>query len=399
MSTLLKKRVDVEGAREAPALEGRRIALFSGNYNYTRDGANQALNRLVAHLEGDGATVRVYSPTGAKPAFEPQGTLISVPSIAFPGRGEYRLALGLPKSIREDLRRFDPELVHLSAPDWLGSRALAWARHEQRVPVIASLHTRFERYLESYGLGLFRPVMEAYLRRFYGRCDLVLVPNRPIFDEMAQDHAGKLGIWSRGVDRDLFNPARRSGAWRRARGFQDTEVVLLFFGRLVVEKGTKHFAEIVCKLRALGIPARVLIVGDGPARERLRSDVGDAHFTGHLSGEDLATAIASADIMINPSLSEAFGNVNLEGLASGLTVVAADCDSARNLIVHGANGWLCTASPQNWAEDIAQLIESPFKRVALGNAATRSAASHDWRSVMGEVKSAYANLLSTGGLR
>src|SRR4029453_3460777 len=98
---------------------GLRVALFSGNYNYTRDGANQALNRLTGFLLERGASVRVYSPTPATPAFEPVGELVSVPSIAIPGRGEYRLGLGLPRRLREDVRAFAPTVVHLSAPDLL----------------------------------------------------------------------------------------------------------------------------------------------------------------------------------------------------------------------------------------------------------------------------------------
>src|SRR5688500_11981136 len=95
-----------------------RVALFSGNYNYVRDGANQALNKLVRHLLDAGVTVRVYSPTVDKPAFAPEGDLVSVPAFAMPGgRGEYKVALGLPRAPREDLEAFAPNLVHVSAPE------------------------------------------------------------------------------------------------------------------------------------------------------------------------------------------------------------------------------------------------------------------------------------------
>src|SRR5947209_18578056 len=92
-----------------------RIALFSGNYNYTRDGANQALNRLVDYLLRQGAAVRVYSPTVKTPAFQAHGDIVSVPSVALPGRGEYRLALGLPHRVRQDILRFAPNIFHVSA--------------------------------------------------------------------------------------------------------------------------------------------------------------------------------------------------------------------------------------------------------------------------------------------
>ena len=130
-----------------PLAEGLIIALFSGNYNCVRDGANKALNKLVAFLISEGAQVRVYSPTSARPAFQPAGDLVSVPSFPLPGRAEYRLAPRLPRSIKRDIERFAPTHFHLSAPDWLGTSAQAFAAR-LGVPVVASLHTRFEAYLE-----------------------------------------------------------------------------------------------------------------------------------------------------------------------------------------------------------------------------------------------------------
>src|SRR6478609_4687403 len=93
-----------------------RVALFSGNYNYVRDGANQALNRLVGYLLKQGAQVRIYSPTVAEPAFPPTGDLVSLPSVSIPGRPEYRLGLGLNSRVRRDLDQFQPNIVHIAAP-------------------------------------------------------------------------------------------------------------------------------------------------------------------------------------------------------------------------------------------------------------------------------------------
>ena len=122
-----------------------RIALFSGNYNIVRDGANKALNRLVDFLLERGAAVRIYSPTTDRPAFAPSGDLVSVPSLPIPRRSDYRLALGLTAAIRADIRRFRPTHFHLSCPDLLGTQAQMFAR-ELGVPVVASMHTRFETY-------------------------------------------------------------------------------------------------------------------------------------------------------------------------------------------------------------------------------------------------------------
>src|SRR5574338_404271 len=132
-----------------PVTRPLRIALFSGNFNYLREGANQSLNRLVGYLEGAGHRVRVYSPVTDTPAFPPQGTLIPVPSIPLPIRSEFRLALGIPPAVRRDIERFAPDLIHVSVPDILNTRAETWAE-QRNVPIVASLHTRFETYPAYY---------------------------------------------------------------------------------------------------------------------------------------------------------------------------------------------------------------------------------------------------------
>jgi glycosyltransferase involved in cell wall biosynthesis len=143
-----------------------RIALFSGNYNYLREGANQALNKLVAYLERQGHAVRAYSPVTDTPAFEPEGTLVPVPSIPLPIRTEFRLALGMPRFIRRDVERFAPDLVHLSTPDILNTRAETFAIR-RNIPIVTSLHTRFETYPEHYpGLAWLAPLALAQQRRF-----------------------------------------------------------------------------------------------------------------------------------------------------------------------------------------------------------------------------------------
>jgi len=209
--------------REREALQsarGLRVALFSGNYNYARDGANKALNKLVRHLLNEGAHVRVYSPTGRTPAFEPAGELVSVPSVPFPFRPEYRIALGLPAATKRDIAAFRPNIIHLAAPDWLGTAAL---RHAQslRLPVVASFHTRFETYLEYYGLGWLRQWAWARQRRFYLCADRVLAPNPPIEAHLKQMGVSQENIrsWTRGVETDIFCPSRRDERWRSDHGF------------------------------------------------------------------------------------------------------------------------------------------------------------------------------------
>ncbi|HJV41832.1 glycosyltransferase family 1 protein [Caulobacter sp.] len=386
----LAERSIRQPAEEKPA-EGIRLALFSGNYNYTRDGSNQALNRLAAYLIEAGASVRVYSPTTDTPAFEPAGELVSAPSVAIPGRSEYRLALGLTRALKDDLARFQPTLIHLSAPDLLGAQAGRWGRR-MGLPVVASLHTRFETYLSYYGLDWLRPGVERYLDRFYRGCDRVLAPNAPIAELLRDQGLGeRVRVWGRGVDRDRFSPDRRDLAWRRSLGIADNEIVVAFLGRLVMEKGLDVLAETFARLRDQ--PIRPLIIGEGPARAFLEARLPEAIFTGHLDGDALGRAVSSADILFNPSLTEAFGNASLEGMAAGLAVLCPRAPSTSALITDAQDGVLASRpDAESYATAIQGLIAEPLRRLRIGRAARASSARYDWREICAGVLDVYREL-------
>jgi len=284
--------------------------------------------------------------------------------------------------------------VHVSTPDILGTRAETFAK-SLGVPIIASLHTRFETYFEHYGLGWARPLAEAHLRRFYRRSEHVLAPTPGIVDELRQLRGdARASLWSRGVDRELFDPKRRDMEWRRATGFSDDDVVVLFFGRLVLEKGVRDFVAIVRQLQARGLAVKPLVVGAGPAADEFQP-LGDAVLAGHLDGPDLARAIASADILIHPSRTEAFGNVVLEAMASGLAIVSADTDSSRQLIEHGRSGVLVSAPDADaFGAEIATLIADPQRRQQLGSEARKASARFSWDAASDSVLAAYRSLLS-----
>ena len=372
-----------------------RVALFSGNYNYVRDGANMTLNRLVAYLERQGIPVRVYSPTTDTPAFEPAGTLISVPSIPVPRRPEYRIALGLPRSVREDLIRFNPTIVHLSAPDLLGSAAQRQARR-MGIPAVASFHTRFETYLKFYGLGFLESAALRYMRRFYNRCAQIYAPSACTAASLHEEGlAHEVRIWSRGVDRHMFNPDRRDENWRQSLGIKPDDVVLAFVGRLVLEKGLDVMANLSEALQKRGVSHKVLIVGDGPERAPMQERLPHAIFTGFLSGEALARAYASADIFINPSTTEAFGNVTLEAMASGLPCICADATGARSLVNHNANGYLITPSKlEDYVSRTEELIRNETLRRQMGAEGRKISARYDWDNVMESLVGHYREALA-----
>ncbi len=372
-----------------------RVALFSGNYNYQTDGANKALNRLVGYLERQGVPVLVFSPTSDTPAFPPEGELVSVPSFPVPGRGEYRIGLPLNGALRARITAFAPTLIHLSAPDWLGHSALAFAER-RGVPAVASFHTRFDTYFSYYGLPWVQSLIRRRMGRFYSRCEHVYVPTQSVGDVLVQD--GIIGdnrrTWSRGVDRDLFTPAQRDLAWRRSVGLGDDEIVISFVGRLVKEKGPDELKRLTAELRKLGHRVRPLVVGDGPERARLEAAMPDAVFTGHLSGTDLARAYASSDIYFNPSLTETFGNVTLEAMASGVATVCVEATGSASLIQRGETGLLLDPlKKESWARDIAPLCGDRALRSRLAGAARERSGDYDWDLVLGEVLAQYHEVI------
>ena len=373
-----------------------RVALFSGNYNYTVDGANRALNKLVDHLERSaGAQVRVYSPTSPTPAFPPAGELISVPSVTIPSRKDYRIALGLPSRIRRDIEAFAPDIIHLSAPDLLGWEALKLARR-LGIPAVASLHTLFDTYLDYYSLGWLRPFLQRRLEAFYSGCDYVLAPTQAIADRLEREAcAAQVRIWARGVDGELFNPARRCEVWRRSHGFNGERPVVVFFGRVVMEKGLAVFSDTVRQLERDRGPIPVLVIGDGPALPWFKERLPNAVFTGFLSGEPLARAVASGDILLNPSSTETFGNVNLEAMASGLALVCADAPNTRALLRHGRSGLICAPTDvQAYVNAVDLLMQQPSERWRLGRAAHQQSALYRWPEILEGVGAVYHEALS-----
>ena len=372
-----------------------RIALFSGNYNYVRDGANQALNRLVEYLLCQGAHVRVYAPTIPEPAFEAIGDLVSVPAMAIPGRPEYRLPLCISPRVRRDLTAFAPNVVHVASPDIVSHRVISWARRHG-VPVVASVHTRFETYLGYYHLEWLEPAVRAILRRFYRRCDAIVAPAESTAAILrAQRMNSDISIWTRGIDRKQFNPERRRLDFRRAHGIADDDVVVGFLGRLVLEKGLDIFADSIDAAVALGTTMRVLVIGEGPARAWFAERLPQAIFTGELSGTDLAIALASTDVFLNPSITETFGNVTLEAMACALPVVAAAASGATSLVRDGVTGTLAApGDADGFALALDAYVRDPDLRARHGSAGLAVARTMDWDAINKAVMRVYARVIT-----
>jgi glycosyltransferase involved in cell wall biosynthesis len=372
-----------------------RIALFAGNYNYVRDGANQALNRLVGYLLRQGAQVRIYAPTVPNPAFEPVGDVVSVPAMPIPFRSEYRLPLMLPPKVRGDLAKFNPNVAHIASPDIVAHRAVSWARR-RNIPVVASVHTRFETYLAYYHMEALEPAARAILRRLYRRCDALLAPSESTAAVLRAHRMNRhISIWARGVDREQFNPERRDLGWRRDLGIGDDEMIVAFLGRVVMEKGLDVFADTIDALAARSVPHRVVVIGEGPARPWFEARLPDsAVFVGHQEGPDLARALASTDVFLNPSITETFGNVTLEAMACKLPVVAAEATGATSLVRDGQTGLLVEpGDAEAYADALAAYAADPGLRLRHGEAGLAFARTMDWDRINSAVFGVYGRVI------
>jgi glycosyltransferase involved in cell wall biosynthesis len=204
-----------------------------------------------------------------------------------------------------------------------------------------------------------------------------------------------IGLWSRGVDRTQFRSDRRDLAWRRARGMADGDVAIGFLGRLVMEKGLDAFADTVDELKRRKVPHKVLVLGDGPARGWFAERAPEAHFAGYLMGEELGRAIASMDVFFNPSITETFGNVTLEAMASGLPVVAARATGSTSLVIDGKTGRLVAPNDIGaFADAIAAYITDPALRAAHGTAGEARSQEFSWDAINRTLAETYLRLIS-----
>ncbi|MBL8362038.1 MAG: glycosyltransferase family 1 protein [Rubrivivax sp.] len=278
------------------------------------------------------------------------------------------------------LRR--PDVVHVATEGPLGWSALQAATH-LRVPVTSDFRTNFHAYSRHYGIGwLHRPIM-AYLRKFHNRCACTMVPTETLKRELERAGFERLQVVQRGVDTDRYGPTRRSDELRRGWGAGPDDVVVGIVGRLAAEKNLGLVVDAFREIRRTVAAARLVFIGDGPLRADLQAGCADAVFTGNRSGLDLAAHYASLDLFLFPSLTETFGNVTVEALASGLPVVAYDHAAAGQLIRSGTNGLLCTpGDTAGFIEAAIELAERAPLRAAIAAQARATALGLGWDAVV-----------------
>lgn len=359
------------------------------------NGVAMTMGRMVAGLRARGHRVQLIRPrqysaevAAAGPGFEE----VLVSGFPLPRYDSLRMGLPAGAVLARLWRAHRPDVVHVATEGPLGWSAVSVARR-LGIAVAADFHTNFHSYSRHYGIGWLRRPIEAYLRRFHNRAQLTLVPTNDLRHDLARAGFRHVVVLSRGVDTTLFDPRRRDAALRESWGVAPSGRVVLVVGRLAPEKNLDLAIAAFRAMRAIDPSLRLVLVGDGPQRETLRRRCPGALLAGMRTGEDLARHYASADLFLFPSLTETFGNVTLEAMASGLAVVAFNCAAARAHLRDDINGLLVpVADAARFVQRAADLAAAPGREVALGQQARAAAEALDWERIHDQFERLLAQL-------
>jgi glycosyltransferase involved in cell wall biosynthesis len=323
-------------------------------------------------LGRDVALFRPRQPTDGAGSGGPGETLL--PSLPMPRYPGLRFGLPAPRALAAAWRRAPPDAIYVATEGPLGWSALRAAR-ALGIPAASGFHTRFDAYMRDYGAAFLGPAALAWMRRFHNRAQATLVPTRELQEWLASAGFRNVVPLARAVDAMRFSPTRRDPALRAAWGVAEHAPVAIHVGRIAAEKNLGLAVRAFRRLQVEQPLARFVLVGDGPERERLARANPDFVFAGVQRGADLARHFASADLFLFPSLSDTFGNVTLEAMASGVPVVAFRYGAAREHLGDGVHG--ATPAPRDEAgfiEASLRIGTDPEMRARMARAAPAAVA-------------------------
>lgn len=373
------------------AMRKMRVAMVTETYPPEINGVAMTMGRIVTGLQARGHTVQLIRPrqhSGDHPADQPLFEEVLQRGVPIPRYDALKLGLPAKQALLRLWAKLRPDIVHVVTEGPLGWSALA-AASKLKLPVTTDFHTNFHSYSAHYGVGWLKTPITAYLRKFHNKALSTLVPTESLRRELAALGFRNLEVVARGVDTALFNPQRRSTVLRRGWGVDEGEPVALSVGRLAPEKNLPLVLRAYRLMRELQPRLRLILVGDGPERVRLARENPDVIFAGMRIGEDLAAHYASADVFLFPSMTETYGNVTVEAMASGLAVVAYDYAAAQQHIRHSQNGVLVPfGAADEYVQAAAALVNDTTRIKTLGANARITTEKLDWSCIVAEFEQA-----------
>jgi glycosyltransferase involved in cell wall biosynthesis len=365
-----------------------RLAVVTETYPPEVNGVSLTIARFVDGLRARHHDVQLIRPrqTKADAANNQEVLFRGLPIPRYP-----HLKMGLPA--RNALIKLwtmqRPDVVHIVTEGPLGWSALQ-AATKLKLPVTSDFRTNFHAYSGHYGIGWLQKPIFAYLRKFHNRTQCTMVPTESLRAQLAEMGFQNLRVVARGVDTQLFRPAKRSAHLRQQWGVGDDTPVAVYVGRLAAEKNLRTLIAAYEAMRARQPATKLVLVGDGPQRRELKARIPGAVFAGVQRGEALAEHYASGDIFLFPSVTETFGNVTPEAMASGLAVVAYDYAAAGELIKDSENGRTVAYNDHAAFLEAATALagDLPLAR-RLGASAGKTAAALEWENLVAELEQVF----------
>lgn len=340
----------------------------------------RTLERLTQAVEARGGAVRIV--TVADPEAGPDPRVERWPSVPFWAYPQLRMAAPSRRRARDVIERWKPTLVHVVTEFGVGLGGLLAAR-DAGVPVVSSYHTNFQAYLEFYRLGALDRVVWPFFRWVHNRGRRTFAPSAYVARDLEAHGIQNVRVWSRGVDTARFSRDFRTGAMRERLGVRDGRPLVLYVGRLAGEKGIGTLIGAMRIVRELrGDTVAFAVVGDGPAETECRARAPEGTvFTGKLTGRELSEAYAAGDIFAFPSITETFGNVVLEAMASGMAVIAPDVGATTEYATPETARQFGAGNAEALADAIVALADNAEARAALQRAGLAAARARTWDAV------------------
>jgi glycosyltransferase involved in cell wall biosynthesis len=371
------------------------IALITETYLPEVNGVAITIGRMVHGLLARGHRIHMVRPRQSgqdAPAAQDRYTETLVAGMPIPGYPELKSGLPSKGLLLKLWRNERPDVVHIATEGPLGWSALSAAK-KLGIPVCTDFHTNFHSYTAHYGIGLLKKPIAAYLRHFHNKAACTLVPTTSLQQQLEYEGYKDVLVVSRGVDTELFHPAKRSAELRAAWCVDEETPVVMLVSRLAPEKNLHVVLQAYEQMRRVNPQAKLVMVGDGPARAGLEKLHPQVIFAGMQTGEALAQHYASGDIFLYPSLTETYGNVTVEAMASGLATLAYDYAAAQQHIRHDVNGLLAPFADTDAFITQARGLISDMGRVQrLRLAARETVEALTWEHIMGQME---AVLLAT----
>jgi len=329
-----------------------KISLLTETFPPEVNGVAFTLAHFARGLSSLGSDVEVLCPKRTSKGDDTElWTEIDLPSRQIPNYPQLRFGLPCGSLLYQNWQDKRPDIIYLATEGPAGFSALRVAK-KLNIPVVSGFHTNFDLYLKHYGISIFKPVIDGYLKWFHNRTVGTFVPTDWMISELQNKGYENLFKLSRGVDRQLFSPQKRSDCLRKSWNVGELDRVLLCVSRAAVEKNLELACSLFDQMIQQGKVKAGIIVGDGPERIKLEKRYPSIRFTGCLSKLDLAMHYASSDLFVFPSETETFGNVVTEALSSGLPVLGYDYAAASEYVTSEKNGYL---SPLG---DVSSLTEN-----------------------------------------